>query len=258
MNTAIERGSRVKSARQHHRTVDRISAILDSVARSQRGVTLSELAARLEAPVSSIQALINGLVASGYLVEDRKKFLLGLAPYILNLTAGRPPVRSVTGEDLDKLALAARNAVVLSVPVGDNVFYISRTGPMAVPRLSYVADSHVPRPLVGSTAGRVFLAYMDERERNARLAEASVTHPKEVISFLTELESIKSSGIAAGTALCDQESASLAAPIFEDGQVRAAVTIVGRSGQIEQQFGKLGRLLRQHTQRWRQRAAEEQ
>ena len=257
MNTGTKSGSRLKPARQHHRTVDRIGAILDSAARSQRGVTLSELAARLEAPVSSIQALVNGLVASGYLVEDRKKFLLGLAPYILNLTAGRPPVSSVTEDDLDKLALAAHNAVVLGVHVGDNVVYIHRTDPVPIPRLSYIADSHVPRPLIGSTAGRVFLAYMDERERNARLAEASITHPMEVNSFLTELESITKSGIATGTALCDWESASLAAPIFENGQVRAAVTIMGRSGQIEQQFGKLGRLLWRHTRRWRERAAKE-
>ena len=242
-----------KLARAHHRTVSRIAAILDLAARSTDGLTLSDLANRLNAPVSSIQSLVNGLVASGYLIDHRKRYSLGLAPYLLNLVARRRPVRTVTEADLDRLARSARQTVVLGVRIGDDVFYLHRTGPLAFPQLAYIADSHVPRPLVATAAGRLFLAHMEDRDRNVRLAAAAVDHLAEVDSFLQELEDIRRSGIAAGTERFGPEMSCLAAPIFEDGVLRATVTIAGPAAEVSHQRGRLERLLRAHTQEWRQR-----
>ena len=50
-----------------HRTVDRVTGILETVSLSPRGVTLAELAAALGAAKTSIQELTNGLLARGYL-----------------------------------------------------------------------------------------------------------------------------------------------------------------------------------------------
>ena len=242
-----------KLARPHHRTVNRIATILDLAARSTDGLTLSDLADRLDAPVSSIQSLVNGLVASGYLIDNRRRFVLGLAPYLLNLVAGRRPVRTVTDDDLDRLARSARQSVVLGVRIGDHVFYLHRTGPLAFPRLAYIADQHVPRPLIVTAAGRLFLAHMEDRDRHARLAAAAVNHPAEVDSFLGELEAIRQSGIARGTDIFGPEVSCLAAPIFEDGVLRATVTVAGPAAEVNQQRRRLERILRDHTHRWLER-----
>jgi DNA-binding IclR family transcriptional regulator len=53
-----------------HRTVDRVTGILETVSLSPRGVTLAELAAALDAAKSSVQELTNGLLARGYLIEE--------------------------------------------------------------------------------------------------------------------------------------------------------------------------------------------
>ncbi len=48
-----------------HRTVDRVTGILETVSLSPRGVTLAELANALNAAKSSVQELTNGLLARG-------------------------------------------------------------------------------------------------------------------------------------------------------------------------------------------------
>src|ERR671935_2575050 len=81
--------------RPRHRTVDRIAAIQETVASRPEGISLTQLARRMDAPVSSIQKLVNGLVATGYLAEVGRRFVLGPAPYVLSVRAGRPPVRTL-------------------------------------------------------------------------------------------------------------------------------------------------------------------
>ena len=83
-----------------HRTVDRVTGILETVSLNPRGVTLAELATALDAAKSSVQELTNGLLARGYLVQEDGRFHLGPGPFILAARANRlaalfarPPVR---------------------------------------------------------------------------------------------------------------------------------------------------------------------
>ena len=73
--------------------IDRVAAILELVARSGAGLTLTAVAKALNAPVSSVHGLLNGLVAVGYLDERDRIYTLGTAPYLLNGIAGRPRSR---------------------------------------------------------------------------------------------------------------------------------------------------------------------
>ena len=69
---------------RHHRTVDRTVAIMEVASRATSGVSLAELSTRLDAPKSSIQELTNGLLATGYLVERERRFLLGPGAFVLS------------------------------------------------------------------------------------------------------------------------------------------------------------------------------
>jgi DNA-binding IclR family transcriptional regulator len=83
-----------------HRTVDRVTAILETVSLTPQGVTLAELATALDAAKSSVQELTNGLLARGYLVEDDGRFHLGPGPFISSWPPERtssPPSPSTTG-----------------------------------------------------------------------------------------------------------------------------------------------------------------
>lgn len=81
-------------AGKHHRTVDRVVFALEIIARSSGGLTLKAVADALQAPMSSTQQLLSGLVATGYLDSDGKRYVLGPGPRILTLIAGVPPPRN--------------------------------------------------------------------------------------------------------------------------------------------------------------------
>ena len=78
--------SEVNSARvserlpQNHRTVDRVTHILEEVVYSP-GMTLAELVRVLGAPKSSVHGFIRGLLAKGGLHQEQHRFYLGPAVY---------------------------------------------------------------------------------------------------------------------------------------------------------------------------------
>ena len=130
--------------RSRHRTVDRIAAILEFAARSHAGITLSEIAKKLAAPVSSVQGLINGLVSAGYLEEHDRRYFLGSAPYLLNRLAGRQPVSTVTHSDLEEIHEKTGLTTVLSIAVGQNIFYVDYCS--SDPRFAYLAENNGDGP----------------------------------------------------------------------------------------------------------------
>lgn len=75
--------------------MDRVAALLEAAARSREGLTLTELARTIQSPTSSAQGLVNGLVSTGFLIEDERRYRLGPAPYLLVLISGQPVMSTV-------------------------------------------------------------------------------------------------------------------------------------------------------------------
>src|SRR6266550_8022222 len=93
------RGPRVP---QNHRTVDRVTRILEMVV-YRPGMTFAELARTLDAPKSSVHGFISGLLANGWLYEQDRSFYLGPAVYGLTLASGHIRAGLVTHADLATL-----------------------------------------------------------------------------------------------------------------------------------------------------------
>ena len=55
------------SVGREHRTVTRVTTILEAAAAHPEGVKLTALSALLDAPKSSVHGLVSGLLATGYL-----------------------------------------------------------------------------------------------------------------------------------------------------------------------------------------------
>src|SRR2546422_6851686 len=96
----------------HHRTVDRITGILETVV-YRPGITFSELARALDAPKGSVHGLISGLLATGWLYEEEHRFHLGPAVYALMLAGGHIRAGLVTHADLALLHEQTGAAVFL-------------------------------------------------------------------------------------------------------------------------------------------------
>lgn len=179
---------------RHHRTVDRIATILEYAARQPRGTRLTEFASALNASKSSVQTLVSGLVASGYLVEQERKYFIGPALLVLTLMAGSTVMQGMSHEQVVALHQELGYNVLVGVRVGDTLVYVDQAG--EGPIVEFLAYSHRRRPLLTTATGKVILAHLPPGELQGILVEAERHHPQEVERFLLELPSIQRSGLA--------------------------------------------------------------
>ncbi|WP_091794724.1 helix-turn-helix domain-containing protein [Prauserella marina] len=240
--------------RPRHRMVDRMATILDLAARSTHGVTLTEFARALDAPLSSVQGLVNGLVATGYLEERDRKYSLGPAPFLLTRLTGRPAVTSVTHEDLVALHSETGLTAVLAIVVGSDLYYVDYASSDA--RYAYLADSFVRRSLIRTSTGWILLAGMEKRDLWAQINALPPSESELVHRFLGELTRIQREGIvAAPRASTEADGVSVA--VVEDGTTVAAVGIMGGYDEIAERERELIAALTARRAEWEARAAPE-
>ncbi len=230
--------------RPRHRTVDRVAAILEAVANSASGLTLTQLAARLDAPVSSVQKLVNGLVAVGYLDEEERRFVLGPAPHVLTVRSGRIPIREVGHADLAALSEAADCAALLAVRVGDSAVYVDWAG--TDEPFDFALSRTLRSGLPNTAAGRVLLAYLSERER--REVVGALGDDMRAVGLLEECERIRAQGYAtldAGHVM--HAMAAVAVPVLERDRVVAALALAAPAEDVTARLPDLVALLRRRS-----------
>jgi DNA-binding IclR family transcriptional regulator len=234
-----------EARRLPHRTVERIAAILEAAANSSDGLTLTQLAVQLGAPVSSIQKLVNGLVAAGYLDEDGHRFALGPAPHVLAARSGRVPVRNVSHDDLVELSAAAGCAALLAVRVGDNAVYVdwARTDEP----FDYALSRSLRSGLHRNAAGRVLLAHLPERDRRSVVTAALGGDTRAAVGLLEELEQVRSRGYAVVDAEhIMQTVTAVAVPVVERHRVVAALALAAHSDVVTERLAEYVELLRRY------------
>ena len=207
-----------------HRTVDRVTGILETVSLSPRGVTLAELANALDAAKSSVQELTNGLLARGYLVEEDGRFHLGPGPFILAARANTLAALSVDHRFVVELNRVLRCNVLVGVRVGDAIVFVDHVGQES-PGLSYVARTHARRPLYTSAAGKTLLANVPDEEMYRLLDLAGPEQAGEVRQFLAELPEIRATRLAYNRGATFADAFVVATPLLtRDGRLIAAIS----------------------------------
>lgn len=217
-----------------HRTVDRVAALLEAAVARPEGATLTTLARAVGAPVSSVQKLVDGLVAVGYLDETARRYRLGPAPSVLSARAGRPAVR-VGHAELEALARRIDLPVQLAVRVGDEAVWVDWAG--ADEAFDYALSSRVRRPLAESAAGRVLLAHLTEDQRRDVLARSGLD-AAEAVALLDAAVRIRERGCEAGeSGRLLPGAQAVAVPVRDRGrdgvEVVAALSAADRRGSLE-------------------------
>jgi len=238
------------SPRPRHRMIDRVATILDLAARSRHGITLTEFARELGAPVSSIQGLVNGLAATGYLDERDRRYLLGPAPFLLTRLAGRLPVTSVTRADLTALHEETRLTAVLAIVVGSDLYYVDYAS--ADPQYAYLAEGFIRRSPIRPSAGWVMLACMARRGLWAQLSALPLEDADLVGRFLRQLPQIQRDGLVVAPG-ASTEADGVSVAVTEGGQTVAAVGLMGDPGEVDQRKEELIAVLARHRERWASR-----
>jgi DNA-binding IclR family transcriptional regulator len=234
-----------------HRMIARVASILEMVAREPEGLSLTNIARQAEAPVSSVQGLVNGLVETGYLDRSDKRYFLGPAPYVLNLIAQRPPIQIVRHTDLEELHHETGRTVVLGIMLTGKVIYIDHV--TSDPTFAFLAETHAPRPLLRTAVGRVLLANMDRRQQFEHLRSGGVDDGALIDAFLHESAGIRESDLAQTRGLVGPGYWTVATAVRERGRVVAALALSGPPAEMRDRMDELGGLLLQRMRGWKAR-----
>jgi DNA-binding IclR family transcriptional regulator len=209
---------------QNHRTVDRVTQILEEVT-YRPGITFAELARALDAPKSSVHGFVRGLLAKGWLYETDKRFYLGPAIFGLTLASGQMQAGSVTQDDLERLHKATGLAVAVGIQAGDHLIYIGLAGTDA--QTGFSARTNIRRDLLTTAGGKALLAEKSDAERDSYLRRRGPEEEELVARFLSEYRDIKRTRIATNTKYGGVQFAMATAVRNQFGEVVSEITVFG-------------------------------
>jgi DNA-binding IclR family transcriptional regulator len=242
---------RAKRIPASHRTVDRVTRILEEVVYNP-GMTFAELVRALKAPKSSVHGFISGLLATGWLYEVAHRFYLGPAVYGLTLASGHIRAGLVNHSDLEALHKETGLAVFLGVPAGDHLIYVSEAGSDAI--AGFEARSNIRRTLLATAGGKALLAAWPAVDRESYLRRRGAAEGELVDKFLEEYDEIKRTGIATNVGRRVPRLAIATTVNTQSGAAVASITLVGPPASLERRVQKLGKSLIKRVSSWAQRS----
>ena len=251
MGAVTQPDESVERAPQNHRTIDRVTKILEEVV-YHPGMTFTELSRALNAPKSSVYGFVRGLVAAGWLHQDDTRFYIGPALHGLTLASGHLRAGSVTDEDLTGLHKAVGVTVFLGVMAGESLIYVSEVG--AEMLHGFGARTNIRRRPLETAGGKAILAAMPPAERDAYLRRRPAEEAPLIDQFFNEYDDIVASRIARNTLHGGNQHAIATWVAGPDGRPAAEVTLVGRSKEVHERESELAATLIEHVDRWQSRS----
>jgi DNA-binding IclR family transcriptional regulator len=214
------------------RTVARVVEVIELVARQRDDISASEIATRLGMPMSSAHSVIRRLLALGYLelATDRRRYRSG--PRLIRLgirVVNGLRVVEVARPVIKALAAATGEDVYLAVRQSDSIIYAEKVEGDHHLRLNLALGD--PRPLHASAAGKLFLAFQDERRVSELLEKADLF--RFTLRTVTDrrrldrdLRAIRRAGYAVTLSEHIEGVTGIAAPIRDSsGHFVAAITV---------------------------------
>ena len=232
---------------QSHRTIDRVTQILEEVV-YHPGMSFAELVRALGAAKSSVHGFIQGLLAKGWLYEEQRRFYLGPAVYGLTLASGHIRAGLVTHEDLAALYREVRVPVFLGVRAGDHLIYIAEAG--SEDAVGFQARSNIRRTLLSTAGGKALLAVCPPGERDAYLRRRSRQEAELVDSFINEIPAIAKTGIASNLNATGTRLGMATTIRNRQGEAVASITLVGPASVLKPKQARLSKVLLKYAQAW--------
>ena len=221
-----------------NRTLSRALDILESLANREVGMTLAEIAAEFQIPVSSAHGLVKTLEHRGYVERGAdKRYQLGIRMFHISRgVLKRHAVSEHALKYLKALTAATGETSHLVVPAGHEVVFIEKVeSPQSVRASAPVGtmyEMHMP------ATGKALLAFMPEASRRAILEKLSYAPatPRTITSreaLEHELQRIAERGYSVDDEEVNIGVRCLAAPIFDySGDVVAAIGITGPTSRV--------------------------
>lgn len=231
---------------QNHRTIDRVTRILEEVVYNP-GITFSELARALDTAKSSMHGFLQGLLANGWLYEEKGRFYLGAAVYGLTLASGHIQSGIVTHEDLDRLREKTGVGVYLGVRAGDYLIYVSMAGDD--PATDFYARSNIRRKLMMTAGGKAILAEDSGALISQYLRRQTDVDASEIQDFLEQLPEIRKTRVAWNYTQNKARFALGASLRNRAGEPMASLTLVASTQLVAPRRDELSAMLMEEVQR---------
>lgn len=229
---------------QAQRATARVTRVLELVAAHPTGVRLNRLVGGLDSPKSVVRAVVEQLVAGGYLTGDDGRFTLG--PAVADLLPRHAQLAMAAGPALDALRDRFDETAILATNIGDSVVNVAAAETRR--SIRYSAPLHVPRPIFPSSAGKVFLAHWPAARRDALLATL-VPDPDQRRRVAAELATVRTDGVAYNRGETSPEVAALACPVVVEGAVVGALVVAGPLARIAEHLPEMATEIRTHATR---------
>ena len=204
-------------------TVQRAALILDSFTVSRPHLSLNEITARLGASKATAHRYTKALRAANLLRYDDRTALYSLGPQVLTLAAAARaalPIVTVAEPYMDKLVKIVGQTVVLSIWDGESPTVVrSADNTDHLIRISVRVGSRLDPS--SSAQGRVFCAHLPPEQvpALAKLLRRSA-------ELREEVDWIRAHGLSVNSPSKNGVH-TIAAPVFEDESIIAAMAIVG-------------------------------
>lgn len=218
--------------------LDNALRVLELLANSKTGLSLSELTRRLEIPKSSTHCLLVTLERRGYLHRnDRNRYLFGLKLFSLANTALRGlELRETAAPFLRALAARTGLTVHLAMLEQHEAVLVEKVEPAGVFKLATWLGKRMD---VHCTAlGKALIAYLPEEELEAMVAERGLPrHNENTICSLRRLRENLARARSQGYVIDDEEdeigTRCIGVPVFgPGGVVKASISVSGTTSEI--------------------------
>jgi DNA-binding IclR family transcriptional regulator len=206
-------------------TVQRAALILGSFTVREPRLSLNEITARLGASKATAHRYTKALRAANLLRYDERTALYSLGPQVLTLAAAASagmPIVSVAEPYMERLVKEIDQTIVLTMWNGEAPTVVRcADNTNGLVRISIRAGSRLA--LADSAQGRIFCAYLPADQLPRELPRLLRKQPE----LRDEIEAVRANGGLSVNSPDVNGVRTVAAPVFDDDTVIAAMAIVG-------------------------------
>jgi IclR family acetate operon transcriptional repressor len=213
-------------------SAERSLRLLALLANEGRALSLADLAAQLSLPKGTAHRICTQLLATGFLARDVDERSFSVGPALRQLafdTLNHGVVRGLRHEVLSELVRQVGETCNFTTLDGAQVLYLDRVEAQWPLRLTLDVGSHVP--LHCTASGKLFLAQMPKKERDALIDQITLT--RMTANTITDAGKLRAEcdAIAKRGYSSDREEfiaglVAVAVPVLDAaGQVRAAIAV---------------------------------
>ena len=213
--------------------------LLELLADYPMGLSMQELVNKLAQPKTSIYRLLNSLSAMGYLTKNGETQRYFLSKKLLRIGLAALGESNIVEQSLPPMRAlrdTIKESIMLGVFMENRIVLLEQV--LGSYNFTFLLRAGTSFNLYSSAPGKLFLAYLSDKEREAALKTIEyVKYNKNTIiteeSLRKELDKIRKVGYALDLAEEMDGVHCIAAPIFNQfGEIAASIWTSGPSGRL--------------------------